>query len=80
MSKYQRAQDKCDRCGADILWARHHSRKLPLDAEPDQGNGRFVLDEVEMTTFKLEAGMIEKALHRGTKLYTNHLVRCSGSK
>jgi hypothetical protein len=80
MSKRQRAEDKCKRCAAPILWARCNGRPLPLDEEPNTVTGRYVLDEIEMTTFKLEAGMIERALQRGSDLYTNHLATCSSPK
>lgn len=80
MSRLQKAEKDCGRCGAPILWARSNGHPLPLDAEPNPATGRYVLDEVEMTTFKLEAGMIERALERSEKLYVNHLTHCAQSR
>jgi hypothetical protein len=79
MSKRQSAESECDKCHAPILWARQAGGKIPLNAKPDR-TGNFVLDELTMYCTKLDLPMIERAIERGSSLFSNHLVTCEARR
>lgn len=80
MSKRQSAESQCPDCLAPILWARTSSNgKVALDMKPTPAGdkrGRWILDDLEMRTVKLEGEMLERARTRGRSLFSNHLETC----
>ena len=70
-------------CGQDVLWSvnRESGAKTPLDPEPDEHFGNYLLDEATMTVVKLDHEMIQRAIERradgrDAPLYSNHLKTC----
>ena len=83
MSKRQVAESQCRSCYADILWATQSTTggQIPLNLSPEKITGAsqgpfFMLDELEMRCTRASTEVIEWAIEKGRKLWTNHLVTC----
>lgn len=70
-------------CGQQVLWSvnRESGAKTPLDPEPDDHFGNYLLDLGTMTVVRLNHEMIHRAIERraagqAAPLYSNHLVTC----
>lgn len=83
MSKRQTAESQCRKCHARILWATNSATggSIPLNLPPEKITGAsqgpfFILDELEMRCTRASTEVIEMAIDKGRKLWTNHLVTC----
>jgi hypothetical protein len=82
MSRRQTAESKCSKCYAPILWASQSTGgQIPLNISAEQITGAsqgpfFMLDELEMRCTRASLEVIETAIEKGRKLWTNHLVTC----
>jgi hypothetical protein len=71
------SRNRCDQCGAEILWATNRAtqKRAPLDAHQvrdDYGNLHLEGDKYVVLDPEVAAG----ARARGFRLYTNHLGTC----
>lgn len=82
MSKRQQAESQCRDCHEPILWATSSTGgSIPLNIRPERitglSNGPFyILNELTMVCSRAQTDVIEVAIERERKLFTNHLVTC----
>jgi len=82
VSKRQTAESECQDCHERILWASVSTGgRIPLDLIPTKIMAAtvrpvYLLNDLEMICTKADASVIEQAIEKGGKLYTNHLATC----
>lgn len=76
--KHFESLSTCGRCGADIMFALYlkTNNTSPLDALPNQAEGRIQLDVHAMTYIILKLPEVAVAIERGEPLYTSHMATC----
>ncbi len=86
MSKRQTAESECRDCHARILWAAQSTGgQIPLNITAEKITSAsqgpfFMLDELEMRCTRASMEVIETAIEKGRKLWTNHVVTCEKGK
>lgn len=84
MSKRQTAESACQLCQEPILFAQNSANGsgiVPLDLRPEKITGRsqgpfYILNDLTMVCTRMDTAMIELAIEKERRVFTNHLVTC----